>query len=172
MHTRQFWQNAMLILAAALIAVLFIGAPGLNAHDDSMPGNGQVPPHARDSMRAFADDHHHDEHLAAQVAERLAGADETTIIDLARLPFSPGELDELEQELGEGLGQLGLADTGWAQEDERTTGSLGVLETGAGPANRLGEGRDAVLLANDPLVELRLHVEEFLRLLLGQAKQL
>jgi hydrogenase-1 operon protein HyaF len=38
----------------------------------------------------------------AHALDRLADADETTVIDLARLPFSPGELDELEQELGEG----------------------------------------------------------------------
>ena len=42
------------------------------------------------------------------------------------------ELDEMvlvaEQELGEGLGQLGLPDTRRAQEDERTAGALGGLE--------------------------------------------
>ncbi len=38
----------------------------------------------------------------AHALERLANSDESTVIDLARLPFSPGELDELEQELGEG----------------------------------------------------------------------
>ncbi len=38
----------------------------------------------------------------AHALERLTSDDETTIIDLARLPFSPGELDELERELGEG----------------------------------------------------------------------
>ncbi len=38
----------------------------------------------------------------AHALERLADDDETTVIDLARLPFSPGELEELERELGEG----------------------------------------------------------------------
>ena len=38
----------------------------------------------------------------AHALDRLARDDETTVIDLARLPFSPGELDELESELGEG----------------------------------------------------------------------
>ena len=32
----------------------------------------------------------------AHALDRLARDDETTVIDLARLPFSPGELDELE----------------------------------------------------------------------------
>ena len=38
----------------------------------------------------------------AHALERLVIADESTIIDLARLPFSPGELERLEGELGEG----------------------------------------------------------------------
>ena len=38
----------------------------------------------------------------AHALERLLIADESTIIDLARLPFSPGELERLEGELGEG----------------------------------------------------------------------
>jgi hydrogenase-1 operon protein HyaF len=38
----------------------------------------------------------------AHALERLVIADEPTIIDLARLPFSPGELEQLEDELGEG----------------------------------------------------------------------
>ena len=38
----------------------------------------------------------------AHALERLVIADEPTIIDLARLPFSPGELERLEDELGEG----------------------------------------------------------------------
>lgn len=38
----------------------------------------------------------------AHALERLVVADQPTIIDLARLPFSPGELEQLEGELGEG----------------------------------------------------------------------
>jgi hydrogenase-1 operon protein HyaF len=38
----------------------------------------------------------------AHALERLVVADQATIIDLARLPFSPGELEQLEGELGEG----------------------------------------------------------------------
>jgi len=34
--------------------------------------------------------------------DRLLGTDEPTVIDLASLPFAPGELDELEQALGNG----------------------------------------------------------------------
>ena len=38
----------------------------------------------------------------AHALERLIVANQPTIIDLARLPFSPGELEQLEGELGEG----------------------------------------------------------------------
>ena len=38
----------------------------------------------------------------AHALDRLVTWDEPTVIDLARLPFSPGELETLEEELGEG----------------------------------------------------------------------
>jgi hypothetical protein len=53
------------VTLTAALSLLGTGL-GVVAHDDSMPGNGQVPPHARDTMRAFAADHHHTEDLAAQ----------------------------------------------------------------------------------------------------------
>jgi len=53
------------IVFLATLALLLVTSTGLVAHDDSMPGRGQVPPHARDTMRAFHDDHHHNENLSA-----------------------------------------------------------------------------------------------------------
>ena len=38
----------------------------------------------------------------------------------------------VEQELGERLGQLGLADAGGPGEDERTGGTLRILQAGSG----------------------------------------
>ena len=38
----------------------------------------------------------------AHALEQLVASGEPTVIDLARLPFSPGELEDLERELGEG----------------------------------------------------------------------
>ena len=54
------------------------------------------------------------------------------------------ELDErflaAEHELGQRLGQLGLADAGRAQEHEGADRALRVLEPGARPAHGLGDG--------------------------------
>ena len=46
-----------------------------------------------------------------------------------------------EQELGERLGELGLADAGGAEEDERARRALRVLQAGTGAADRLRHGR-------------------------------
>ena len=73
-----------------------------------------------------------------------------------------------EQELGQRLGQLGLAHPRGAQEDERAAGPLGVLEPGPGPAYGLGDGGDGVLLADDPAVQVILHSQQLLGLLLGE----
>ena len=82
------------------------------------------------------------------------------------------ELDEgvlvVEEELGEGLGQLGLTDAGGAGEDEGAAGALGVLEAGTGAPDRLGQGLDGLVLTDDALVELGLHVHELGGLGLGQ----
>ena len=61
-----------------------------------------------------------------------------------------------------------LPDAGGAQEDERAAGPLGVLQAGAGAADGLADRPDGVFLADDPLVQLVLHAEELLRLLLGE----
>ncbi len=82
------------------------------------------------------------------------------------------ELDQggfvAEQELGEGLGGLGLPHPRRSQEDEGTGGPFGILEPGPGPANRLGDRHDGVVLADDALVQLVLHVEQLGGLLLGE----
>ena len=73
-----------------------------------------------------------------------------------------------EQEIGQGLGQLGLPDARRAQEDKRTGGALRVLQAGPGATDGLADSLNGVALADNPLVELVLHGEEFLGLLLGQ----
>ena len=62
------------VLTLTITALVMLAAvPGLLAHDDSMPGNGRVPPHARDTMRAFAAEHHHNQHLSAQSITACVG---------------------------------------------------------------------------------------------------
>ena len=68
-----------------------------------------------------------------------------------------------EQELGQRLGQLGLADAGRAEEDERADGPLGVLEAGARPPHGAGDGVDGLVLADDALVQRVLHLQQALR---------
>lgn len=82
------------------------------------------------------------------------------------------DLDErvvvAEQEVGQRLGQLGLTDTGRPGEDERARGAPRVLQTSTGTADRLGDGLDGVLLADDPLVQLVLHAQQPSGFFLGQ----
>ncbi len=73
-----------------------------------------------------------------------------------------------EQELGEGLGGLGLADTRRAQEDERARRTLWVLQTGARTANRLRHRLDRLVLTDDALVQLLFHPEQLGGLFLGE----
>ena len=83
------------------------------------------------------------------------------------------DLDErvltAEHELGEGLGELRLPDAGRAEEDERADGPLRVLQAGTCAADRLRDDADRLFLADDPGVERLLHLEQPLRLLLGDA---
>ena len=75
----------------------------------------------------------------------------------------------VEQELGQRAGQLGLADPGGAQEDERADRSLRVLEPGAGTPDGVRDGDHRLVLADQPLVQPVLHVQQLLGLALHQA---
>ena len=72
----------------------------------------------------------------------------------------------VEEELGQGLGELRLADTRGAQEDEAADGAVGVLQAGPGAAHGVGHGHHGVVLADDALVEVVLHEQEALLLAL------
>ena len=75
----------------------------------------------------------------------------------------------IKEELGQGLGQFGLAHACWPQEDKGSTGTLGVLQTGARTANGTAERDDRLVLANDALVQLVFHAQQFGRLFFGQS---
>ena len=74
----------------------------------------------------------------------------------------------VEQELGERTRELGLADARGPEEQERADRAARVLEAGTGAPDRVGHGRDRLVLADDALVEPLLHVDELLELALEQ----
>ena len=75
----------------------------------------------------------------------------------------------VEQEAGEGAGELGLADAGRAEEQERADRTARVLEPGTCPADGVGHGLDGLVLADDALVEALLHADELGLLAFHQA---
>ena len=72
----------------------------------------------------------------------------------------------IEQELGQGLGQLGLTHTGSAQEEEGAQRPVLVGKPRAASAHCVGHGTDGLILAYYPLVEGLFHVQELARLAL------
>src|SRR5205085_8838126 len=70
--------------------------------------------------------------------------------------------------LGERARKLGLPDARRPEEDERTGRPLRILDPGARAADRLRNGDDRGVLADDALVQLLLHADQLLRLRLRQ----
>ena len=68
----------------------------------------------------------------------------------------------VEQELGERAGQLGLADAGGAEEQERADRPVRVGQAGPAAADGVGHRGDGLVLADDPLVQHLLHADELL----------
>ena len=72
----------------------------------------------------------------------------------------------VEHELGQRLGQLGLAHAGGAEEQERADRPVGVLQAGAGPAHGVGDGGQRLLLADHAAAQAVLHAQQLLALAL------
>ena len=72
-----------------------------------------------------------------------------------------------EHRFAQGLAQFGLANAGGAEEDETADGALGVLQACAGAADGAAHGGDGLLLADDPLMQDALQVDEAVGFLLG-----
>ena len=70
----------------------------------------------------------------------------------------------VEQEFGERLGQLGLADAGRPEEHERADRPVRILQAGAGAAHRGRNRLHGFVLADDALADLLLHLEQLLAL--------
>ena len=73
-----------------------------------------------------------------------------------------------KEELGETLGQLGLAHARRAQEDERAAGATRVLERRAAAADGARHGAHGLVLADDALVQHALAAQELGGLGLGE----
>ena len=88
-------------------------------------------------------------------------ADGVLLHVLAHVDADHGPL-VVEEELGQRPGQLGLADAGRAEEQERADRPVGVGQAGPAAADGVGHGGDGLVLADDPLVEQLLEVDELL----------
>ena len=66
----------------------------------------------------------------------------------------------VKEHLGQGLGQLGLADTRGAEEDEAADGALAVAEARTRAAHGIGDDADGLVLSNDTLVQLVFEVQQ------------
>ena len=74
----------------------------------------------------------------------------------------------VEEELGQGLGQLGLAHARGAQEEEGAGGAVGVGDAGPRAAHRVGHGGHGGLLPDEALTDDVLHGQELLGLSLEE----
>ena len=76
----------------------------------------------------------------------------------------------VEQELGQRLGELGLADAGRPEKDQRSNGTPGIAETGARPLDRQAHPMDGIVLADDSAAQPILDAEQLLALALEHAR--
>ena len=107
--------------------------------------------------------------LVADVAGR--GADEPRDGELLAVLAHVDAHERLlvvEQVLGERLRELGLADAGRAEEQERAGRPVGVGDAGARAAHGLGDRAHGILLADQALAELGLEVQQLLGLALRE----
>src|SRR5690606_10354762 len=72
----------------------------------------------------------------------------------------------IEEELGERLAELGLADAGGPEEQERAVRATRVGQSGARAADRIRNEADGLLLADHPATQMLLHAQELLALAL------
>ena len=76
----------------------------------------------------------------------------------------------VEQRRGERLGELGLAHAGRAQEDERADRAARVLDARAGAQDGVGHALHGLVLADHPLVQHLVEVQELLALGLDELR--
>ena len=76
----------------------------------------------------------------------------------------------VEERLGERLRELGLADAGGAEEDERADRPPRVLDPGAGADHRVGDQLHRLVLADHALVQDLVEAQQLLALALDQPR--
>src|SRR5665213_1101067 len=74
----------------------------------------------------------------------------------------------VEQERGQRTRQLGLADAGRTEEEERAQRAVRIAQTRTRAHDRFRDSRDGFVLADDPRVQLPLEVQQLLDLALEQ----
>ena len=90
--------------------------------------------------------------LIADIARRRAEqAGDRVLLQVFRHVDAEKRAFIVEHEFRQGFRQLGLADTGGAEEEERTDRPVAVLETGAGTANGVADGNDGLFSTGIPL---------------------
>ena len=65
----------------------------------------------------------------------------------------------VEQILGHGLRQFGLTDTRWPEEQERPKRAIFVVQTGTGPADRVGNCTHGLLLTDYTATKFVFHAQ-------------
>ena len=75
----------------------------------------------------------------------------------------------VEQVLGQGAHQFGLADAGGAEEDEAADGPVGVAQPGAVAQNGVGDQAHGLVLADHAVLEALGHVHQLLDFALQHA---
>ena len=65
----------------------------------------------------------------------------------------------VEQEVGQALGQFGLADAGGTEEKEAAGGPVRIADASAAAPDSIGNGFDCSLLPDEALADVFLHVE-------------
>src|SRR5256886_9482384 len=76
----------------------------------------------------------------------------------------------VEQKFRERARQLGFADTGRAEKNERTNWAIRVLQTGAGATDGVGNGFDRFVLTDDALMQMFLELDQFFALAFLQSR--
>ena len=107
--------------------------------------------------------------LVADVAGR--GADEARYGELLAVLAhvdADHRLLVVEEEVGERLGELGLADAGRAEEEEGAGGPVRIGDARTSAADGIGDGGDGRALADQPLADLALEAQQLLGLALQQ----